>query len=234
MNAGKACVKCLVLVVVAALLGGCMTTRQERSMEPKGFLVDPAILSRGEDDQALYRYRNPAVDLKKYPKVIIEPVKFYKPANASPEELADLNKLANNFNGYLFRELAKEFFIMKEPEVGTLRIETAITEAGKSSPGMDFISTVLPVGLAVSMVKDFSTGKPASVGEISGELKITDAMTGELVAAAVDSRMGGKTLKGIFSSWSDADNAMEYWAVKLRYVLCMEWGLKKCDKPSNY
>lgn len=234
MNAMKTLVNCLLCAVMAAALGGCMTTRQERSVEPKGFLVDPAILSKGEDDQALYRYRNPAVDLKKYPKVILEPVKFYKPAQASPEELADLQQLANNFNQYLFRELAKDFFIMKEPEVGTLRIETAITEAGKSDPTMDFISTVLPIGLAVSVVKDFSTGKPASVGAISGELRITDAMTGELVAAAVDSRMGGKSLKGVFNSWSDADNAMEYWAMKLRYVLCREWGLKNCDKPSNY
>jgi hypothetical protein len=224
----------LLFAVMSLMLGGCMTTKEARSVEPKGVLFDPAILSKGEGDQVLQRYLNPRANLKEYRKVMIAPVKFFKPAQASPEELTDLQNLANNFNQYLFAELSKDYNVVLAPEAGTLRIETAITQADKSNPTMDFISTVLPIGLAVSIVKDSVTGKPLNVGEISGEVKITDATTGELMAAAADSRVGGKSFKGMFSSWSDANHAMEYWATKLRYMLCTNRKDTGCVAPSNY
>lgn len=226
----------LLFATTSLLLGGCMTTKQARSMEPQGVLFNPAMLTAGESGQSLYRYQNPNINLKDYRTVMIVPVKFYKPENASAEELADLQKLANNFNQLLFNELSKDYSIVLAPEPGVLKIETAITEAGKSRPGMDFISTVLPIGLGVSILKDFATGKPTSVGEMNVELKVTDATTGEMVAAAADSRVGGKSLmKGnMFSSWNDANNAMEYWAKKLRYALCTNRGDSGCEKPGNY
>jgi len=117
------------------------------------------------------------------------------------------------------------------PEAGALKVETAIYEADKSSPTMDFISTVMPIGLAVSIVKSAATGKPLNVGEISGEMKITDATTGQLIGAAVDRRVGGKSFSGMFTSWDDANQAMEYWAKKLRYALCTGRGNTACEKP---
>lgn len=226
--------KILVFAAVSLALAGCMTTKEARDVKKSGFLFNPDILTKGEGDQILYRYKNPKVDLKPYNKVMIEPVKFMKPADAKPEELADLQKLANNFNQYLYAEISKDYKIVTLPEPGTLKIETAIIEADKSSPGMDFISTVLPIGLAVSIVKDFATGKPLNVGEISAEFKATDASTGELAAAGIDARVGGKSFSGMFSSWGDANSAMEYWAKKIRFALCMERGGTGCEAPSNY
>jgi len=226
--------RCLIFAAMSLVLGGCMTTKEARRVETKGILVDPAILSKGEGDQALHRYQNPQINIAKYSKLMIVPVKFFKPEKATVEELADLKDLANNFNQYLFAELSRDYNIVLAPETGTLKIETAITEAGKSNPTMDFISTVLPIGLGASIIKDAATGKPLNVGEISGEMKITDATTGELVAAAVDGRVGGKSFKGMFSSWGDANNAMEFWAKKLRYMLCMNRKDTGCVKPGNY
>jgi hypothetical protein len=230
LNVGR----CLLFAAMSLMLGGCMTTKEARTVEAKGVLFDPAILSKGTGDQALLRYQNPKTNFKEYSKVMIVPVKFSKPEKATPEELADLQKLAHNFNQYLFQELSKDYNVVLSPEPGTLKIETAITEADKSNPTMDFISTVLPIGLGISIIKDFATGKPLNVGEISGEMKITDATTGELIGAAVDRRVGGKSFKGMFSSWGDANNAMENWATKLRYVLCTNRQDTGCVAPSNY
>jgi len=226
--------RCLMFAATALMLGGCVTTKEARDVEAKGILFDPAILNKGEGDQSLLRYQNEKINLKDYPRVLIAPVKFYKPANATAEELADLQKLANNFNYYLFQELSKDYNVVLSPVTATLKIETAISEADKSNPTMDFISTLMPIGLGISLIKDAATGKPLNVGEISGEFKITDATTGELIAAAVDRRVGGKTFKGMFSSWGDANSAMEYWAIKLRYMLCLNRKDTSCVKPSDY
>ena len=42
-----------------------------------------------------------------------------------------------------------------------------------------------------------ASGKQSGVGEITGEFKVTDAMTGELLGAALDRRVGGKDVKGV-------------------------------------
>jgi hypothetical protein len=211
-----------------------MTTKQARDVEPKGFLFSPDILTKGEGDQTLYRYRNPKLNMVNYANVLIAPVIFFRPENASPEELADLKKLAINFSQFLEQELAKDYRVVNAPQAGALKIETALIDVEKSMPAMDFISTVLPVGLGVSILKDFATGKPASVGDISGEMKISDSLTGELLVAVVDERVGGKSFSNMFDSWGDANSAMEFWAKKLRYGLCVERGAKNCEKPGNY
>jgi len=226
--------KVLVFAAVLLALAGCQTTKQARDVEGKGYLVNPDILTKGEGDQALYRYQKPNANLQSYGKIMIEPVKFFKPEKATPEEQADIQKLANNFNQYLFKELSKDYKIVTLPEAGVLKVETAILGADTPTRAMDFISTVLPIGLGVSIIKDFATGRPLNVGEISGEMKLTDASTGELLAAAADSRVGGKSFSGMFTSWDDANHAMEFWAMKLRYALCMERGGTTCEKPGNY
>ncbi|HSA77802.1 MAG TPA: DUF3313 family protein, partial [Nitrospirota bacterium] len=61
--------------------------------------------------------------------------------------------------------------------------------------------------------------------------KITDAMTGELLGAAMDRRVGGKDVKGVFDSWHNADAALKYWAQRTRYALCMGRDGSDCVKP---
>lgn len=234
MNTRSLVGKILVFAAVSLAVAGCQTTKQARDVDNKGYLVNPDMLTKGEGDQALYRYQKPNANLQSYGKIMIEPVKFFKPAKATPEEVADIQKLASNFNQYLYQEVSKDYKVVTLPEPGVLKVETAILSADTSSPTMDFISTVLPIGLGVSLIKDFATGKPLNVGEISGEMKLTDAATGELLVAAADKRVGGKSFSGMFTSWGDANSAMEYWAKKLRYGLCMERGGTSCEKPGNY
>ena len=50
---------------MSLMLGGCMTTKEARSVEAKGVLFDPAILSKGEGDQVLQRYQNPQINISK-------------------------------------------------------------------------------------------------------------------------------------------------------------------------
>jgi hypothetical protein len=145
--------------------------------------------------------------------------------------MKDLQKLAGNFNAYLARELGKDYQVVQTPAPGTLEVEAAITGADKSGRTMDLISTVMPVGWVVSGGKDYATGKPTGVGDISAEMRITDAATGQVLAEAVDRRVGGTDPSGMFDSWNDADKAMQYWAKRVAYVLCEERGGTGCTKP---
>ena len=70
-----------------------------------------------------------------------------------------------------------------------------------------------------------------SVGDITVEMKITNAATGELLAAAVDKRVGGINIIGAWDSWMTADDALAYWAKKLSFVLCQKRGGTACVKP---
>jgi hypothetical protein len=85
--------------------------------------------------------------------------------------------------------------------------------------------------MVLSAIKYGATGKQAAVGEITVEMKITDAATGELLGAALDRRVGGKQLTKLWSDWNNADDALKYWAKRLGFVLCGMRGDTNCVAP---
>jgi len=224
----------LVMVVATALqFGGCAVgSHQARSVDLKeSLLINPNILVQGTNDQALYRYVNPKVDFKQYFMVLIDPVLIYKDAVLDKDERENYQRLANNAFVYVTQEMEKDYLIVKAPEPGTLRIQMAIVDADSSKPVRNTLSTIVPVGIALSLVKYTATGKQAGVGEITVEMKLTDASTGELLGAAVDRRVGGKELSKLWSGWHNADDALQYWAKKLSFALCDMRSGTNCVKP---
>lgn len=216
----------------ALLLGGCSASHQARSMELKEtLLINPAIMEKGNDDQSLYRYENPKADFKSYSRIMIDPVIMSKSADLEAKELENYQKLVNNAFVLLNDELKNDYNIIPEAVPGTLRVQMGIIAADSSKPGRTVLSTIMPIGLGISLVKYAATGTPMSVGDITVEMKITDATTGELLAAAVDQRVGGINVKGAWESWMTADDALSYWAKKLRFVLCQKRGGTACVKP---
>jgi hypothetical protein len=219
-------------VVVALLLGGCAGSYHARSLDIKETMfVNPAILTPGASGQALYRYRNPNVKSGRYNKVLVDPVLLSRSAELDAENLENYQKLANNAYVYLVQEFRKEGSIVKSPEPGAVRLQLAILEANPSSPVRNVLSSVIPIGIGISAIKGASTGKQAGVGEITAEFKVTDAMTGELLGAAVDRRVGGKSVEGMYDSWSNADDALKFWGKQVHYIFCMERGGTNCVKP---
>lgn len=227
----------MVAMAACLLAAGCSTTKQARSVTPseKGdaaILGDyGALLQEGKDDQALLRYENPATNWSQYTKAIIEPVKFEKPEDASAGDLEDLQKLADASHGLLIQEMGQVLEIVKEPGPGTLKVESAIYNAQKKRAVMNFISGVMPIGMGINAIAVAIRGKPLSVGELSGEMKVTDAATGQLVLVAVDRRVGRKYQSAEFKSLGEAYDAIEYWAKRARFVTCERKGLPDCQEP---
>jgi len=221
-----------VTVSCIVLIGGCGASYQARSVEVQNAtLFNPSILQKGGEDQALYRYANPEAKIKQYDKVIIDPVIIVKEAQLDADELENYKKLATNAFVYLNDELKQDYEVVGSPVQGAMRVQLAIVDADSSKPGRSVLSSVMPIGIGVNAVKYAATGKQSGVGEITAEFKVTDAMSGALLGAALDRRVGGKAPQGITDTWYNADEALKYWAKRVRYVMCNERGGTDCVKP---
>jgi hypothetical protein len=61
-----------------------------------------------------------------------------------------------------------------------------------------------------------ATDSYAFVGSAEAEMKVTDSVSGVVLAEAVDERAGGMGLKSAATfQWGDAQNGMDYWAERI-------------------
>lgn len=224
-------------LVTVILLSACAQTKQARHVERKaltGFLGDYSSLREGADDQALLRYIKPGVNFRQYNKVIVDPVTIWTNPDSDLAKLShtEKRKLADRFYAHLITEISELTTVTNQPEYGTIRIQVALTDAEKSRAVLDTVSTVVPVGLAASTVKEIFTGQAAFTGSTGMEIKVSDAVTGDILAAAVDKRVGNKHLGlSTFSQWGDTDSAMEYWSQLISYRICQYRGQRNCAAP---
>ena len=107
-----------------------------------------------------------------------------------------------------------------------LRSPAALTDASSAVPVLRSISVVVPQARALSVIKMAATGTYAFVGSAQGAIKVNDSVTGQLLAAAVDKRVGGASIKNVAVwQWGDAENAMEYWGNEIDQRL-VQWGVQ--------
>jgi hypothetical protein len=191
----------------AALLAGCAATKQARDVQTSGFLgQDSALLREGTEGQALLVWHNPNADWAAYDKIKLDPVTIWAGENSAFEDFSrpDRQTFADTFYAMLRDSLAQDYQMVGELGSEVLHVQVAITDVQASNPTMDTISTVVPQALLLSGVKELVTGKPGFVGEASVEGRILDGQSGELLAAAVDLRVGGKSVAGApTDSWDD-------------------------------
>lgn len=223
----------VVLAVAAVLVSGCAASKQARGVDENAgvLLSDHSMLREGKEGEALRVYKSEKTAWAKYESVLIEPVLFPRPEQASGKELADLEKLANNLHYHLVMQLSEDYKVVTTPGPNTLRVQTAFFDAKKKGLVGNTLSSIMPPGIAVSLAKDFATGKPLGVGEISAEVKISDAETGELLGAALDRRVGQKYSQGMWDSWAEANDAVEYWAKRMRFAACQLRSGAGCVEP---
>jgi hypothetical protein len=210
-----------VALLGALLLGGCASTYQQRSVKGSGFLSDYSQLKDRGGDTAMLSYVDPKANFRAYNKIMLEPVRVY--AAGKDSKMAKLSrenqqKLVNYFDAALRENLKRDFALVGQPGPDVLRVRVAITEAAGSKVVLDTVSSVLPIGLALSSVKAIATGEHLSVGSIGAECEGLDSLTNKRVFAAVDARVGRKiTFKfDKFSKWHAAEDAFDFWAEQLR------------------
>jgi len=224
----KSAIGLLSVLLAGLLLVGCSQTaapepsiiqratgEKEAAPAPSGFLGNDYSLltppAEGGDQKAMLRYVNPNANWSSYNKIMIAPVTFWA-ADDSKVSAADQQALCNYMYTVLVKDLGKNFAIVDQPGPGVIKVSAALTDATSATPGLRSISVIVPQARALSMVKMAATGTYLFVGSAQGALKMNDSVSGQLLAAAVDERVGGASIKNVaVFEWGDAEHAMDYW-----------------------
>jgi len=204
-------------------MGGCSSTYQTRgAAQASPFLSNPAQLRQGGSGEAKLVYVNPKADFRKYTKIQLEPVVLVA-ENAKSSAFTAMSKedqqaVANYVDAKVREVLGGSYSFVTSPGVDTMRLRIAVTEAKGSMVVMDTLSTVMPIGLAISAVKRVALGTHSAVGKAGAEMELLDSVSGERLAAAVDERAGRKiTLRfDKFSRYHTVEGAFDYWTERLQ------------------
>lgn len=175
-----------------------------------------------------YSWRNPAFDPKRYSAVLIDPTVVWRAdamaadAGVSPQEL---DALAKHFDQVLKQTMQSIDFPLKDqPAPRTLRISAAITKVKASNPTMNTITSVLPVGILMTLGRKAVGSEDPNVGSCSVEIRFSDAMTGETLGLFADHREGDKYDSANFHALGQAQAAVDAWAAGMRTAVLRIWG----------
>jgi hypothetical protein len=196
------------------LLAGCAVTEQR----PVGstscaFLgKDCAKLKPGAEGQMALRYVNPAAPWRRYDKIMIEPVTFWG-GQDSPYSPEEQQALLDYFYQSLRTHIGEHFQIVDKAGPGVMKIQLAVTDVQSATPGLRSVSMIVPQAHMISNIGYLATDEFPFVGGGQAEARITDAASGEVLAMAVDRRIGGgNAATGFQWKWGDAENAMDAWS----------------------
>jgi hypothetical protein len=230
------------ILALMLVVTGCASTQEAKSVEKSGFLGDYSLLkegqrstiSEGAEDQALWVYKNPAADWRKYRKVWLDPVTVWmsqKDSQLKDVSVEDRQRLAALLWSKLDESLRKDYEMTSQVGPDVMRIQAAITEAESSNAVLDTVTSIIPQTRLLSGMKSLATGVSAFTGSASIELKVTDSDSGTILVEAVDRRGGTKSLSGVTNSWNDVEEAYRFWAEKMRYRACQWRGGMNCVEP---
>lgn len=217
--------RCLSIGLVALLLAGCAAGGM-KDVKTTGFLGDYSQLTPGDGDMAALRYVKSGADFKKYDAVMFDRVTVWLSPEAQTRGVdpAVLKEMTDYFQAALVNAVKDGYQVVDQPGPNVLRVRAAITDVKPSNPVSNTLSSVIPVGIAVSAATKATTGDNLGTGEAAAEMEFLDAQSSERLAAAVDRRQGGK---GVFrGKWEDTKDAFDHWAKRFRIRLDELRGVK--------
>ena len=204
----------LVLVIGLSLVTSVGWAAEEK-MPQSGFLTDYSLLKKDPEDIVQWMYFKDGAKLGAYDKIIVDHATFFFKEDAEykgihPDELTEL---AQNLHKAFLKTLARAYSFTDKPGPGTMRLRLAITDLVPGKPTSGTLTTIVPFGLAASFIKKAVTGSHIGMGQISGEAELVDSQTGEILAAAIDKKVGQKHKLGkTFTKWGQVEAICNDWA----------------------
>ena len=133
------------------------------------------------------------------------------------DKLSDkqIQEISQHLANELTIHLGKHFRLVEAPASTTLRLSVALTNIVTPNPIFAVTSSLLPVGIGISMVSKIVTGEHTNVGMARIELLISDANSNQPLIAATDKRSGNKDLGTMIDSLDDAKDAISWWVKRL-------------------
>jgi hypothetical protein len=203
--------KIFVLCMGLVLLASCATT----TPPPPGILGDYYTkLQPGPEGGAKLRWLRPGVDFSKYNKVIVDPVSFVPANDSEKKDIEDigpekLKELSEKCTQALIDAIKAKHPVVTEPGPGVAQIRFAIVDLKKSRPVVSGVTSVVPVGLALTLLKRPVTGTWTGGGATTAQVMVTDSMTHEVIGVAQDNYEAGFTER--FSPYGSVEDAFKRW-----------------------
>jgi len=198
-------------------LSACTTTQAAKVELPHDHCayLAPDICSKltpGPAGGVSLRYIAPNVNWSQYTKVMISPVTVWGGVKKDVGA-ADAQYLANYLYQAMVKQVGAKFQLVDEPGPGVMKLQIALTNAETAVPVLRTISMLIPQARVLATLKYVATGSYPFVGSAQGEAEVTDSVTGQVLVAGVDRRIGGGSLETA-AQWQlgDAQNVMDNWA----------------------
>jgi len=187
-------------------------------------------LMAGPEGGAKLRWIKPGADFKKYDKFMVDSVIFYLSKESENQGIDPqlMKELADSFNKELVAAFKDKYPMVSESGPDVARIRIAITNIKQSRPGVSAVTSIVPVGLAVSLVKKGVTGGWTGGGETGAEMEILDTTTNEVILMAVDQQEAAFTSR--FSKYGSAEDAFKFWSERIVWFMDDAKGVKRA-KP---
>ena len=184
-------------------------------------------LQPGPEGGAKMRWLKPGVDFGIYNKIMLDSVIFYfaKDSENKGIDAEAMKELADACNLQVVDALKEAYPIVAEPGPDVLRVRFAITDLKQSWPVLSAVTSVVPIGLGISLVKKGATGSWTGSGATSAEVMALDSMTNEVIGAAQDDKSAGFTER--FTKWGSAEEAFKFWGERLKLFMDNAHGMKQ-------
>jgi hypothetical protein len=224
-----------VLIAVSVALAACPTVRGRRGMPAqRGFLGDYSDLQKMEGYDAQLLYVNPETRWTDYDAVEIDSVTLWGGEGTDRLKPEDQQKLTDLLYTAIHEELGAHFRVAEEPGPRVVRLRIALTQAkGTFFVPLRTITTVVPKSLVIGTVVGLSLDTANTVGSATVEAEVLDPITGVRLAAAVDQRVGVKSLlsTNTFKTWGDVNDAFHFWAKRAVRFLARQGVQRRPDAP---
>lgn len=172
-------------------------------------------LTPGPKDGAKLRWMKAGVNFSMYNKFMVDSVIFYLADDADNKGIdpQEMKELADQFNKALVDTFAGKYPIVADPGPDVARIRIAITNVKPSKPGISAVTSVVPIGLAVSTAKRGATGGWAGSGETCAEIMVVDSYTNDVILMAADQQKAAFASR--FSKYGSAKDAFQFWSERI-------------------
>lgn len=220
VNKKERYMKVMQRLMMTVVLGLVFTTSAGAAQDIpfSGFLGNPAVyelLGPGPEGGVKLRWGKKGVQPQKFTKVMVDSVIFFLSNSADYKGIdpQEMKEMADTFDKSIVDALKGKHQIVSEPGPDVVRIRIAITNIQPSRPGVSVITSVLPAGLGISLIKKGVTGGWAGSGQTCVEFMAIDSMTNEILVLGIDQQSAAFEQR--FTKWGSAGDAFKFWSEKI-------------------
>jgi hypothetical protein len=151
-------------------------------------------LKPADDSMMEWVFLNENAKFNSYDKIILDYVEFFVKEDAEYKglQIDEMQQLAEAFHKSVIEALSDKYQFVSKPGPGVMRVRLALTNVEPIKLGRSFLTSVVPVGMAINLVKVGVTGESIGVGRTSMEGEIFDTQSKMRLAAAIDTDVGRK------------------------------------------